>query len=101
MKSFILITALCLFGFGISAAEKSIDLPLETDTYRPGPNVELAKAQCSICHSVEYTSSQPAMGEEFWNAIVLKMKNVFGAPISDEAIAPLTEYLVTAYGKKG
>lgn len=100
MKPILVTLCLCLFSAWTYGEGKSIELPIETDTYRPGPNVELVKAQCLICHSVEYTASQPPMDGTFWKGIVVKMKEKFGAPIPDDSIAPLTEYLTAVYGKK-
>lgn len=90
-------------GAGAAAAASSsirrIELPPESGTYRQGPGVELATAFCLNCHSTEYCESQPALPEKYWDGTVKKMKEKFGAPLPDEAMAPLVKYLTGAYGK--
>lgn len=81
------------------SAVREIELPADTGTYRQGPGAELAQAFCLNCHSVEYCETQPLSGEKYWGATVKKMKEKFGAPLPDEAIAPLTKYLTETYGK--
>jgi hypothetical protein len=39
------------------------------------------------------------MPRAFWKASVEKMRAKFGAPITDDQMEKLTDYLVTAYGK--
>lgn len=75
-----------------------IVLPAETATLKPGPGAELAVASCLLCHSAEYISTQPVMPRAFWKASVDKMRVKFGAPITDEQMERLADYLVLAYG---
>jgi hypothetical protein len=79
---------------------RKLELPPETGTYRNAPGVELAQAFCLNCHSTEYTEYQPPLPATYWQGTVKKMKEKFGAILPDEVIAPLTQYLVDAYGKK-
>ena len=94
-----------MVAIGLAAAAGSaaeglrIELPQETATLKPGPGAELAKAQCLICHSADYISTQPRDKPlAFWKAEVEKMKKVYGAPIADEQIDAIAEYLVQNYG---
>lgn len=80
------------------AAEVTIALPPETGTYRTAPGVELAQANCLICHSTEYVSTQPPMPRKYWEATVKKMKEKFGAPTPDAQVAALVDYLAATYG---
>jgi mono/diheme cytochrome c family protein len=80
------------------AAEVSIVLPPETGTYKQATGVELMQANCLMCHSTEYVSSQPPMPRKFWEASVKKMKEKFGAPAPDAQVAALVDYLTTNYG---
>lgn len=81
---------------GISA--ERFELPPETATFKPGPGVEAAKAQCLLCHSADYVSTQPRLPRAFWKANVQKMKEKFGAPIPADQVDVLVEYLATTYG---
>lgn len=79
------------------AAER-FELPPETAAFKPGPGVEVVKAQCLLCHSAEYVSTQPRLPRAFWKANVEKMKAKFGAPIPADKVDALVEYLATTYG---
>ena len=91
---------LLLFAALSSAAQAAplITLPTETLTVKPGPGAELAAGHCLVCHSAHYISTQPVLPRAFWKASVEKMQKKYGAPIADEQIAPLVEYLVHTYG---
>ena len=78
---------------------KEILLPTETSTYKNGPGVELAKTYCLTCHSTEYVSIQPPFPRKYWETIVKKMTEKFGAPSPGEQLAPLVNYLTTFYGE--
>ena len=84
-----------------SATALKIELPAETPAYKPGPHLDLVTARCLTCHSADYVSTQPPnLPRATWTAEVNKMKKVYGAPISDEDIEPLAEYLVKTYGNE-
>jgi sulfite dehydrogenase len=47
------------------------------------------------CHSADYVLTQPTgMPRSFWEAEVNKMKKVFGAPLPDDQMASIVDYLV-------
>jgi hypothetical protein len=46
----------------------------------------------------DYIVEQPRGGVEQWQAVVTKMRQVFGAPISEPDARTIIEYLATAYG---
>src|SRR5437870_5438800 len=56
-RRFALGASLLLIGAVLPAAEK-ISLPPETSGFRPGPGAEIAVAQCLLCHSADYVSTQ-------------------------------------------
>jgi len=81
------------------AAGLKIALPTETATLKPGPGAELAGSRCLVCHSADYITTQPRdKPVAFWKAEVEKMKKVYGAPVTDDEIDPLSEYLARNYG---
>ncbi len=82
----------------LHAGEMTITLPPETVALKPGAGAELAQANCMMCHSVDYISSQPRMPRKFWEAEVKKMKEKFAAPLADENLAALADYLTATYG---
>ena len=75
-----------------------IQLPAETATLHPGasPGAQSA-AQCLMCHSVDYLSTQPPMPLGFWEAEVKKMVAVYGAPIAPDQAQLIIQYLNQAY----
>jgi hypothetical protein len=86
-------------GSSAAAAGLSIDLPKETATLKPGPGVDAANSQCLTCHSADYITTQPRDKPlAFWKAEVEKMKKVYGAPIPDDQIDALSDYLARSYG---
>ena len=74
-------------------------LPAEKPAFKSAPGADLAQANCIMCHSHEYITTQPAFTREQWKASVAKMQQKYGAPIVPEAVDPLLDYLVRSYGK--
>lgn len=94
-----------LVGVGLAAAcgwsaDNRFVLPTETVKFKPGANVELLNKQCLVCHSADYVSTQPALPRATWAAIVQKMREKYGAPITAEQTNGIVEYLGTVYGKR-
>ena len=92
------VLALVMVVGRIIAAEVKFALPPETNKFKPGPGAEIAVAQCFICHSADYISTQPPMPRAFWKADVQKMQKVYGSPIPDAQVERLVDYLVKNYG---
>jgi sulfite dehydrogenase (cytochrome) subunit B len=87
----------------LSAAEKSIVLPPDGVQLQVSdlPGFDKAKAECVACHSAEYMVYQPASAPRtYWEAMVLRMKAVFKAPIEDADVPQLVDYLVKTYGNE-
>lgn len=85
---------------GAQAAPVTYTLPEETASFKPGPNADLVRDNCSGCHSADYILTQP-QGEkfkrDFWQAEVTKMITVFGAPIAAEDAPKIVDYLAVTY----
>jgi mono/diheme cytochrome c family protein len=97
--------SLWILAVGLAAATASladslrIELPKESATLKPGPGADMANGMCLICHSAQYITTQPRDKPlAFWKAEVQKMKKVYGAPIPDDQIDGLAEYLSQNYG---
>ena len=79
-----------------------IQLPAETATPASGRQPRrLSAAQCLMCHSVDYLSTQPPMPLGFWEAEVKKMVAVYGAPIAPDQAQLIIQYLNQAYPRPG
>jgi len=82
----------------VKAAEMRFPLPPETPKLKPGSGSGLVTAQCLLCHSADYVSTQPKLSRAAWQAVVLKMQQKYGAPIQTNAVDALVEYLAKNYG---
>jgi mono/diheme cytochrome c family protein len=78
----------------------TISLPGDAGmAFKPGTGLGAAQAACLSCHSSAYVSTQPALTKAQWTAEVVKMKSVYGAPIADDQVPVIVDYLVANYGK--
>jgi mono/diheme cytochrome c family protein len=62
------------------------------------PNKALFEKKCSTCHSADKPKALKKTPQE-WQATVMRMKNVRGAPMSNEEAQVITSYLSATYGK--
>ena len=97
----ILFSLVFLFSLGwlAQSAPVRIILPVETAALKKGPGAELAAANCLTCHSADYINMQPSLTRTAWKASVDKMRGKFGAPIPEDQVEKLADYLAAAYGK--
>ncbi|WP_340695368.1 cytochrome c [Hydrogenobacter thermophilus] len=76
------------------AGEESIKL-------KDGEGKALVEANCSVCHSLDYIQmNSPFLDKKGWEATVNKMIKAMGAPIKQEDVPKIVEYLTKYYGKK-
>ncbi len=93
-----------LLGLGalapLPAHALDIKLPQETAQLKASTLAghQAASAWCAMCHSIDYINSQPPMPAAFWNAEVTKMVKVYGAPIPEDQVKLISEYLGKTYG---
>jgi sulfite dehydrogenase (cytochrome) subunit B len=103
MKHSMLLAAAATAMFALVAARAVpvvYNLPEETAAFKPGPNLEVVKNNCSGCHSADYVKTQPQnvkSKKDFWQAEVTKMIKVYGAPIDDADVPKIVEYLAATY----
>jgi len=87
---------------GIPAAfALEVTLPAETASYKASelPGYRLVQQNCMTCHSAQYVQTQPPSSTRaYWEATVKKMKKPFGAPLKDEDMPAMVDYLVKTYG---
>lgn len=91
---------LCVLG-PVGAVETAITLPPDSAQLKPSalPGYARAQAQCVACHSAEYMLYQPATAPRpYWDAMVKRMKTVFNAPVPEEDMPAIVDYLVKTYG---
>jgi hypothetical protein len=62
---------------------------------------DLTAARCAICHSLDYIpSNAPVMDRTAWQKSVQKMRDRFGAPITDQEAQQILDYLAGSYAGK-
>ncbi|CAN5405991.1 hypothetical protein BH10PSE16_BH10PSE16_20280 [soil metagenome] len=79
----------------------TIKLPAETASLKAStlPGYQAAMQKCGICHSADYIKLQPpAMTRPQWTAEVRKMQHAYAAPLTDQEVADISEYLAVTYG---
>jgi mono/diheme cytochrome c family protein len=76
-----------------------VELPSKTDEVFPdGRGSELLDRHCLTCHSADTVMNQPALPAEVWRTEVLKMRDIYKAPIADEDMDGIVAYLETVVG---
>jgi sulfite dehydrogenase len=97
-------SVLAAFSIACGAVHAAdITLPPETAAYKPSslPGYQRTLANCLACHSAQYAQMQPpASPRTYWEATVRKMKKPFGAPLAEEDIPIIVDYLVKTYGNE-
>lgn len=78
---------------------KSVDADLPTgDRVFQGPGSDAINDNCLICHSAGMVLTQPPLPRATWQAIVEKMRAAYKAPVADEDVGPIVDYLTRIKG---
>jgi mono/diheme cytochrome c family protein len=77
----------------------TIVMPHDEPVFPPGAGRDEFVTACVVCHSPRYITMQPQFSRTEWLGEVKKMKDVYGAHISDEQVLKITGYLVSVNGK--
>jgi cytochrome c5 len=73
----------------------------EITQLKDAPGRDVTVGRCSICHSLEYIpSNAPAMNRAAWQKSIQKMRERFGAPITDAEAQQILDYLDANYSGK-
>jgi cytochrome c5 len=73
----------------------------EITDLKDAPGHDITVGSCIICHSVEYIpANAPAMDRASWQKSVQKMRERFGAPITDDEAKQILDYLAANYSGK-
>jgi len=79
----------------------TIVMPHDEPVFPPGEGRDEFATACVVCHSPRYITMQPQFSRTTWLSEVKKMKDVYGAHISDEQALKITDYLFSINGKAG
>lgn len=89
-----LLAALVLVCAGAFADENTIQL-------REGGGRDLTAGRCAICHSVDYIpNNAPVLDRSGWQKTIQKMRDKYGAPITDQEAQQILDYLAGSYAGK-
>ena len=77
-----------------------VELPAGDETFPPGAGATIAASQCLICHSAGMVLQQPPLTKDEWRAEIAKMRSAYGAPIPEDQIEALSEYLKNINGPR-
>jgi hypothetical protein len=68
---------------------------------KDAPGRDLTVGRCIVCHSLDYIpANAPAMNRAAWEKTLQKMKDRFGAPITDAEAKEVLDYLDASYSGK-
>jgi len=96
MKIFII---LALVTFSLFANyTKPVKVPSITFDIAVDEDFRVMQRNCQWCHSYGYILNQGEQSYEFWNKVVVRMRDVFKAPINKADEKIISEYLYKHYG---
>jgi mono/diheme cytochrome c family protein len=75
-----------------------VEWPASDEIFPPGVGADIAASQCVICHSAGMVLRQPPLTKDEWRAEIIKMRSAYGAPIPDDQVDGLSEYLKSING---
>ena len=70
-----------------------VELPASDESFPPGVGADIASSQCQNCHSAGMVLTQPPLKRDEWRAEIIKMRTSYGAPIPEDQVDALSEYL--------
>lgn len=97
VSKILLLTILSFITLSAEYSEK-VKLPNITFSMAKDSNFRVMQRNCQWCHSYGYILNQGKQSRQFWNKVVVKMRDVYRAPISDKDEKMTTEYLFKYYG---
>ena len=76
----------------------TLRLPSEDVPLPDRPGRAKVAAACAVCHSPRYVLEQPPLPRKTWEAEVEKMRKTYGAPVPDEDVPVIVDYLAAVRG---
>ena len=97
MKKTIFIIFFLVFNLQAAYTQK-VKMTSVTFVIPSDKNTIVIQRNCQWCHSYGYILNQGKQSKDFWNKVVVKMRDIYKAPISarDEKLA--TDYLFKYFG---
>lgn len=79
----------------------TLRLPGDDAVLPDGPGRDRVTSGCVACHTPRYVLDQPPLPRKTWEAEVDKMRKTYGAPVADEDVPAIVDYLVAVRGAGG
>jgi len=76
----------------------TIVLPGDDVVMPEGPGKAKLESGCMACHTARYVLDQPPLPRKTLEAEVAKMRTAYGAPVAEEDVAGIVDYLVAVRG---
>ena len=93
-----LVAATALSSAAVGDSVKTITLPSVTADLPDGLGRKVVLDRCVTCHTARYITNQPRFSRDTWVAEVQKMRKTFGAPVADEQMDDIVNYLMSIRG---
>lgn len=84
----------------VTFADVAITLPNDPMELPPGSGMRAVVENCTACHSPSTMLQQPRVSREKWQSIVGKMIEVYKAPVDQQAIPEIVDYLVAVQSEQ-
>jgi hypothetical protein len=82
-------------GGGVTLHSVSTDLPVGDRTFPGGARADAINGNCLGCHSAGMVLTQPSLSRDDWQDEVNKMRHSYKAPVAQEDVPAIVEYLVS------
>ena len=76
----------------------NVDLPFGERMFPDGPDADAINNNCLACHSAGMVLTQPKLPRKVWEAEVDKMRKVYKAPVTEEDVKAIVDYLSRTRG---
>ena len=97
MKKSIFIIFLLVFNLQATYTQK-VKMTSVTFVIPSDKNTIVIQRNCQWCHSYGYILNQGKQSKDFWNKVVVKMRDIYKAPISARDDKLATDYLFKYFG---
>ena len=97
MKKIVILFILSV-SFVFAQVKENVEVPYISYEIKMGKGFEAVQANCLMCHSFGYVLNQGPQSRVFWAKKIDKMITHFKAPMSDDDVKIITNYLYTYYG---
>lgn len=85
-------------GVEMRGSKRIVRLPEVPVVLPEAPGREVVMVSCGMCHTPAYITIQPPFPRETWVNEVTKMRKTFSAPIAEEKVDEIVNYLVAVRG---